>query len=430
MQYKPSRFNYHFIADDGTYMLYNTLTNALAEFTPDNYQAFLAFSKGEKTLHADFMTGLQSCGFIVPEEYDELLFMRRRMFDERFARTHMLLTIAPTMACNFACDYCFETEAREDKMSDETINQLLQYIEKKRSVEKLLNLHWMGGEPLLALDVIEKLTAGLKTMCATKGMKYISTIITNGYHLTKDVAKHLVNDLEVHDVQITLDGIGATHNRKRPLLGGQPTFDHIVKNIFAVAEILPHLTIRVNLDQENLSEVDLLLDLFDQPALKEKIYLGFSLMSPVDDKTTSRCLHDSTFSLTYQQIRKKKLERGFSERVYPLSKCNPCGVTLNSNQVIDSSGRIFKCWSDFGHPERSIGHIAGQNLSEKQRDNTLLMYDPTEDKQCRECKILPFCLGGCFWKRIHLGKSPCTLTKSYLEDTLKYYVQNKLYLTS
>ena len=65
-------------------------------------------------------------------------------------------------------------------------------------------------------------------------------------------------------VKITLDGDRDTHNRMRPLRGGQPTFDRIVDNIRAVADRCS-ISIGGNFDEASVgSYPDLLAFLRDQ----------------------------------------------------------------------------------------------------------------------------------------------------------------------
>ena len=57
-------------------------------------------------------------------------------------------------------------------------------------------------------------------------------IITNGLLLTPEVVDRLL-PFGLNGVKITLDGDRDTHNRMRPLRGGQGTFDRIIENIRA-----------------------------------------------------------------------------------------------------------------------------------------------------------------------------------------------------
>ena len=64
-------------------------------------------------------------------------------------------------------------------------------------------------------------------------------IITNGLLLTPEVVDRLA-PFGLNGVKITLDGDRDTHNRMRPLRGGQGTFDRIIENIRRVAGTVPH----------------------------------------------------------------------------------------------------------------------------------------------------------------------------------------------
>ena len=46
--------------------------------------------------------------------------------------------------------------------------------------------------------------------------------------------------------------------------------------------------------------------------------------------------------------------------------------------------------------------------------------DPYVIEECKDCKILPYCNGGCDYLR-KIGKSPCPIEKDYLEEYLKLY---------
>ena len=65
-------------------------------------------------------------------------------------------------------------------------------------------------------------------------------IITNGLLLTPEVVDRLT-PLGLNGVKVTLDGDRDTHNRMRPLRGGQGTFDRILDNVRQVAGKTPDL---------------------------------------------------------------------------------------------------------------------------------------------------------------------------------------------
>ena len=94
-------------------------------------------------------------------------------------------------------------------------------------------LMFFGGEPLLNLPVMyylaERTSRDAAARCAD-----VVTMITNGLLLTPEIVDRLV-PYGLNGVKITLDGDSDTHNRMRPLRGGQGTFDRIVENVRQVA---------------------------------------------------------------------------------------------------------------------------------------------------------------------------------------------------
>ena len=151
-----------------------------------------------------------------------------------------------TLQCNFACDYCFQGDHGDynkfaDKMSLETAARVGDWIEREldRVQPEKLVLTFFGGEPLLNLPVMYYLAErhvararrrAASTMCVN--------IITNGLLLTPEVVDRLL-PFGLNGVKITLDGDRDTHNRMRPLRGGQGTFDRIIENIRSVAGRVP-----------------------------------------------------------------------------------------------------------------------------------------------------------------------------------------------
>ena len=154
--------------------------------------------------------------FIIDKDLDEFQLIKSRHYLTRFSKENALgLTIIPTHACNFRCPYCFEADKKykNDKMSEEVMDAILALIDSKLRENGVLSISWFGGEPLLALDIIEKLQGRILELSKRKCFSVYSSIVTNGYLLTNHVAKKLL-DLQIKAIQITLDGDRETHDLK------------------------------------------------------------------------------------------------------------------------------------------------------------------------------------------------------------------------
>jgi uncharacterized protein len=188
------------------------------------------------------VTLLQENGFLVQSrEHD------RRALDTYLTRvksdtSELNVTVLTTLQCNFACDYCFQGDHGDynkfaEKMTLETARRVATWIEREMDrvrPEKFV-MTFFGGEPLLNLPVMYELAERLARASDARGIRQVISIITNGLLLTEEVVDRLV-PYGLTGVKITLDGDRDTHNRMRPLRGGQGTFDRIIDNIRRVSD--------------------------------------------------------------------------------------------------------------------------------------------------------------------------------------------------
>ena len=352
-------------------------------------------------------------------KYDELAALEARA---RMACAHpgaVNLTICPTMGCNFDCPYCFEAHGGRP-MSPEVQDDVVALAERMMDVAsaKVLRIVWFGGEPLLALDVIEALSKRLIAVAENRGATYEAQAVTNGYLLSEQAAK-LLGEARVNEIQVTLDGIGAAHDATRHLASGGATFDRIVENLARPG--LPFcVSVRYNVHEENLSEAD------DVRAFVEKLaassgntivcYPALVLENEaadqrgrqvgiVDDSLGAHVLLSST-----------------------LHNINPhpihCGAGNIFDVGIDAEGRLQKCWEAVDKPELSFGNAhdwdpADPLMTASDLDKLTCFLNqalPLDDDECAACLWLPVCAGGCPYKRLVQGKRKCLPYKNEPEE--------------
>ena len=94
-------------------------------------------------------------------------------------------------------------------------------------------------------------------------------MITNGLLLTPEVVDRLV-PCGLRGVKITLDGDKHTHDRMRPLRGGQGTFDRIIDNIRKVAD-RTKISIGGNFDESSVDSFPALLDFLKEQEFADKL---------------------------------------------------------------------------------------------------------------------------------------------------------------
>ncbi|TCO64231.1 radical SAM protein [Caldanaerobacter subterraneus] len=262
-------------------------------------------------------------------------------------------------------------------------------------------------------------------LCDENEVMYGASIITNGYNLTREVVEQFRN-LRLSFIQITLDGPQDVHDKRRPLKSGQGTFEKILVNIEENIDIMPNISLRINVDKENVNRVNEILDGLERRGLKNKlsVYLGY--VEPTNDcYVPNKCLSMHEYSKVTYMFEKVLKERGFSNNLmhkYPHLKYNFCGADSVNSMVIDPEGYIYKCWSDIGIEEYRVGNILNDtSLVSLNVDKYMeyLLYDPTMDEMCTDCKLLPICMGGCPRRRIERMTERCGDYKYVLEEYLK-----------
>ena len=141
-------------------------------------------------------------------------------------------------------------------MAPEVQDDVVALVTRMLDVSKAetLTITWFGGEPLMATDVIEELSPRLVSLAEERGVGYKAWVFTNGYLLSEDVVDLLLR-CRVTRVHIPLDGVGATNDATRRLVGGGPTFERILDNLKLLKPPMRTL-IRANTHEGNVGEID------------------------------------------------------------------------------------------------------------------------------------------------------------------------------
>ena len=325
---KLSRYNIE-KKEDKSCLIYNTVTSAILELDTDYEKSYYEMKEGKKCSKPDLESALLEGGMLVEDDKDEFAELLIRNKIERFADSNLTLTIAPTMACNFCCPYCYEKGREYITMSETVQDQLTSQLKEKYQHIHELTVSWYGGEPLLAIETIEKLTKKIKSVLPL-GCKYNADMVTNGYKLTRRVAEKL-KDMDIHYIQVTLDGSKQAHDSRRILHNHQPTFEHILDNIRECADIL-NISIRINVDKTNINEATEIFDWLERYGLKGRV--GYYL-APVDDINgvcnNHICMERPQYAKEEIAFYKEGIKRGFMYQGVKPSNYGVCGaISLNT----------------------------------------------------------------------------------------------------
>lgn len=407
--------------DSEEYLLYNFMTDALVECDVEITSRLSDIDR----LTLDEIEFLRENGFIIQENYEEDDFLR---LGNKLICTNsdmLSILIAPTMECNFNCPYCFEHH-RTGFMSLSVQNEIIRFIENsiKENQHKHLFVYWFGGEPLLGIDIIEKMSKEILEITDKYGLKYSSAMSTNGYFLTQKNID-ILEKCRLTRIQVTLDGMKELNDKTRVLVDGTGTFDIIINNLMQLRTGIK-IYVRINLNKENQSEIAKVSDLIKK--IKEK--------NDIDISTYGA--HMSVYEYNNEDV--DELELSIKEYSDVLKKNNIIGTNKNNNirfsfcdaakiysYCFDEYGNMYKCWNDIGNDKYIYDNVINANArgivnyTEKNALDYLVNSFPDE---CIGCKVLPICMGGCIKKRVIEKKKSCSPIKYNLDD----YVNKKYFM--
>lgn len=405
--YYISRYAYFFISSKEEFLGYSSRSNAFLKLGCDLYAYLSEIQKTKSPFdwEDDNILGLLKKYKFLVEEGDDDDFLLKHQFEQDTVTYHPIslgLIIAPTLSCNFDCQYCFETGKRASRMEDGIINQLVPFIKKHKYVQNL-HLTWYGGEPLLCLDVIKKILLKISSELPNYPIKYHS-IVTNGYYFNQEVID-LFKEFPLNAIQITLDGKKERHDSIRKLKKtGQGSYDRIISNIDNILKELPEteVHIRVNIEKTNLRDFDELYhELTHRWNNKNlSVYPGFLR---IDDETGKAMSCDAIDRWQAMRLNFEWSKKGMVDTsIYPKRTTSMgCCATVINSYIIGPKGEIYKCWNDVSDDKRVIAYI-----NEDRFVNSKLFYRYVvgskwyHNTECIKCFFLPICQGTCAYYRL------------------------------
>jgi len=429
---QPSIFNIRVpLKERDDVFLMNTLTDAQLVVSPDvaallDRTSFDALTDSER----EAVDLLSENGFFVADYATD----RRRMADYFLSIKHnteeLHVTVLTTLQCNFACGYCYQGDREDfnkfaDKMTLETSARLAEWIEREldRLRPTTFAMTFFGGEPLLNLPVVYDLADRMWAATEARGIRQSLSMITNGLLLTEEIVDRLV-PRGLRGIKITLDGDKDTHDRMRPLRGGQGTFERIIENVRKVAD-RTRISIGGNFDETSADSFPALLDFISAQDFADKLLkvnfkpivrdqlppkpslkgllplvpvasdgktLGGTCMTSAGAGGGSTCDSCSFLDEKAAFLREETRRHGLPAATGVPG--GPCHVHHDNAHTVGPDGSLYACPGFTGEKAMSTGHISGH--IDSWREGNKRKFDVLEPwKECGDCSYMPICAGGC-----------------------------------
>jgi uncharacterized protein len=278
------------------------------------------------------------------------------------------------------------------------------------------------------MSIIERLQSELVNLGRTHQVEIIpASIITNGYLLDGLMAERL-KSIGIGDAQVTLDGPEEVHDRRRKLHNGNGTYRRIVDNLKESTQILD-VGVRINVDKDNVETAYQVIEDLDKAGVLARVKTHFAQVTSSGVACANireRCFSEEEFSRSMVTLYRTLFERGVRAIDYPRVYGGVfCGAISERSFVVSPPGDLFKCWEELSFDaENSTGSVFDDRQTDQQKKNadTYRTWDPFTLPECKECDILPICMGGCPLHAIRSGSTTrgiCSPWKYNLAEMLE-----------
>lgn len=318
-------------------------------------------------------------------------------------KKNLCLMVDATNNCQLDCRYCYYGKKGGSDMNTETAFAACRNVADVFSGRlEDVNIHYMGGEPLLAWHRILDLNARAKNHFMGLGIPFKWSMTSNLVSLTEKKAEHMVR--EGASIHCSIDGPSSIQDHNRPFKNGKGSFDYVVKAIPLALQINPHDTARVTVcpnDAEKMPEI-----------AHEVLGRGFKVVglfpASGDDWTPDRVEGwQRGISDAFDSVRKAYGKaKQISTVIRPIHRNTPprqkkfgyCGAGKGL-WGIGINGGLYFCHHMTNRPELAIIDAAHSSPEEIRAAIEKSAFPPSSFSthlQCQGCPALAFCNGGCW----------------------------------
>lgn len=310
-----------------------------------------------------------------------------------------------TQDCQLRCNYCYLIgKNKAGRMTWETAKQIADFLMSLPVVEDEAIFDFIGGEPLLEIDLISRISEYLVTSMKERNHPWFNNysfrFTTNGLNYASDkVQEYIKMYKECLSIQISIDGTKRKHDLNRKYANGNGSYDDLIPNVrlwieqfeekatsFMVIshDDLPYLSESViHLITLGIKDVVVSLVVEDVWIEGDGEIFEKELMAIADYIINNRLWNKVTISPFEETIGKPNKE----EHIYP------CG---NPMYVFDAKGNIYTCvrFVDFSlrsKKPRIIGTI--QTGIDNNKLRPILSFDKEScyPEECLNCEIESCC---------------------------------------
>jgi len=332
---------------------------------------------------------------------------RLRSWQEGMAKT---VTFIVTEDCQLRCKYCYLVgKNKSHKMDFEVARAAVDYLLRERALfnSNAVVFDFIGGEPLLEIDLIERISDYVKLRLFETDHpwfgNYRFSFSTNGLLYGKDkVQRYIAKNRNHISIGISIDGTRRKHDSQRVFPNGRGSYERVVKNIPLWLRQFPRAQTKATVSHDDL------------PYIKESVAHLFKLgiRNVAINVVFEDAWQDGDDDLLEKELRRLAdymidnglyrdhvctfFTRDVGEPLGPGHDNNWCGA--GKMLAVDGDGKFYPCNRFAGFslqkkPPRIIGDCySGIDLN-KLRPFLALTRKTQSPQKCLDCDVAT----GCAW---------------------------------
>ncbi len=324
------------------------------------------------------------------------------------------ITFIVTKDCQLACKYCYLIGKNEkERMSLDIAKKSIDYIldHKEYSSETSVIWDFIGGEPFLEIELIDKICDYIKTELYRRNHHWFNSyrfgFSTNGINYDSDKVQTFIHKNHNHlSIGITIDGTKRKHDLNRIWKGEgeeKGSYDDVVRNIPLWLEQFPYGGTKVTISSADI------------PYIKESVLHLYSLG-----------IHEVNINCVFENVWKEGDDKLFEEQLMQLADAiidndyyqdyacsffsenigKPLDVALDNGNwcgagkmlSVDAAGNFYPCtrFAQYSLREKKawiIGNVNDGIDKNKLRPFLTLDRCTQSPQECIDCEVA----SGCAW---------------------------------
>ncbi len=318
------------------------------------------------------------------------------------------ITFIVTEDCQLECKYCYLVgKNKSGKMEFEVARKAIDYLlgEREFITESSVVLDFIGGEPFIEIDLIDKICDYFKLKAYELNHPWFNSFrfsfSTNGLMYSDKRVQDFISKNRYHlSIQITIDGTKVKHNLQRVYPNGKGSYDNVLKNIPLWLKQFPDSSTKVTISRDDIPYIrESVLHLWKLGIKEVNINVVFEdAWKPGDDEL----FEEQLVSLADEIIKKKLYENYscsfFNKTIgYPYNQnMNWCGA--GKMLAVDFTGNFYPCirFVNFSLQNREgllLGNYTDGIDENKLRPFLTLDMVSQSEQECVDCEVAT----GCAW---------------------------------